>query len=255
MFDCHVHTTFSTDSKMKVEDARKQANELDIGIIITEHMDLLYPDTNKFYFDVEDYLKTYEAFRGDRLLLGMEMGMRSDCIEENKKLIRNNKLDYIIGSIHLVNGIDIYESVYYEGRSKKEAYEEYFSCMLKCVKLYDFVDSLGHIDYIARYARVSDVEIYYNEYREFIDEILKTIIKNNIALEINTRRLNDKKALLNLIEIHKRFRNLGGKFVTIGSDSHRVDDIGKNFKIAEELAENCGLKIVHFKEREMIMSK
>lgn len=255
MFDSHVHTQFSTDSNMKIEDAIKKANSMDLGITITEHMDLKYPDKNKFWFDVDHYFQDYSKYRSDNLLLGMEMGMRSDCLEENRDLNNNYNFDYIIGSVHLVNDIDLYDEIFYTNRNKSEVYEEYFKCMLQCVKLYDFVDSLGHIDYIARYARFSDPEIYYNEFLEYFDEILRVIIKNNSVMEINTRRIGDKNTIENLIKIYKRFRELGGEFVTLGSDSHYCDDIGKNFKDGERIAEICGLKIVHFKERKMILSK
>jgi histidinol-phosphatase (PHP family) len=240
---------------MKLEEAIHRAEEMGLGIIITEHMDINYPDPLRFCFKVEEYFKTYEKYRGDKLLLGMEMGIRPDCLEENKRLQDNYKFDYIIGSVHLVNGIDIYDLEFYEGRSKHEAYEEYFTVMLECLRGHDFIDSLGHIDYITRYARVSDPEIYYRDYAYLIDEILKLLVKNDKALEINTRRLIDKKVMSNVLEIYKRFGELGGKYVTLGSDSHKCDDIGKNFKEAEEIAEICGLNIVHFKERKMILSK
>lgn len=255
MFDCHVHTTFSTDSKMRIEDAIERAEKLNLGLIITEHMDLNYPDPRRFYFSIEDYFETYDKYRSDKLLLGMEMGMRLDCLEKNREFHRSYDFDYIIGSVHLVNGIDIYNANYYEGRNKQDAYEEYFSYMLECIKAHDFIDSLGHIDYIARYARVDNQEIYYGEYAIYIDEILKALVKNQKVLEINTRRLASKKSIENLIEIYKRYSELGGQYVTVGSDSHYCDDIGKNFSEAKGIAEICGLKIVHFKERKMILSK
>lgn len=255
MFDCHIHTGFSTDSNMLLRDAIRMGEDKGLGIIITEHMDLLYPDGDKFYFDVEEYFDTYTKYRSDRVLLGMEMGMRLDCLKENKSFHSDYIFDYIIGSTHLVNGIDIYRPEYYEARGKREAYEEYFTYMLKCLKSYDFVDSLGHIDYIARYARVEDQEIYYDEYSDYLDEIFKVLINGNKAIELNTRRLSDKETVNNLLEIYKRFGELGGKYVTLGSDAHNYDDIGRNFNAAEEIAEICGLNIVHFKERKMILSK
>lgn len=63
--------------------------------------------------------------------------------------------------------------------------------MLECIEKYVFIDSLGHIDYIARYARFEDNEIYYMDFRNEIDEILRTLIQNEKAIEINTRRIGD----------------------------------------------------------------
>lgn len=255
MFDSHLHTIFSTDSNMQLKDALCKSKEEGIGLIITEHMDLKYPIKDNFIFDVNEYFKCYSEYRGDELLLGMEMGLRTDCIEENFKLLKEYAFDYIIGSVHLVNGVDIYDQSYYEGKSKYKAYSEYFEYMLSCVKKYTFIDSLGHIDYIARYAKYSDTEVYYKDYRNFIDEILRTVIHNDIVMEINTRRISNKETTGNLLQIYKRFKELGGEYVTIGSDAHRASDIGQNFYIGKEIAEACSLKIVHFKERKIILSK
>lgn len=255
MYDCHIHTRFSTDSKTSIDEAVKKAEEKNLGIIITEHMDLKYPDSSKYIFNIEEYLKSYSNYRCEKLLLGMEMGMRLDCALENIDLQKNYDFDYIIGSVHVVNGIDIYEEQFYENREKKEAYEEYFKYILDCIKIYDFVDSLGHIDYIARYAWAEDKEIYYAEYSDYFDEIFKAVINNNQAIELNTRRFSDRKSIDNLITIYKRFSELGGKYVVFGSDAHNPANIGAYFRDAERVAEICGLKIAYYKERQMKMSK
>ena len=52
VFDTHLHTEISSDSEMKIDEAIKQAKALNLGLIITEHMDLFYPEDNKFIFDV-----------------------------------------------------------------------------------------------------------------------------------------------------------------------------------------------------------
>jgi len=249
MFDCHLHTTFSTDSKMKIEEVIERCNSLNIGAIITEHMDLNFPRPNEFIFDAEKYLEEYEKYRSDKLLLGFEMGMRLDCIKENKALTEKHNFDYVIGSIHLVNNIDIYGAELYRNRSKTEAYEEYLDYVYDCVKQYDFFDCLGHIDYISRYSIYEDREIYYNEFSERIDRILKVLVEKEKAIEINTRRLGDKKAVANLIDIYKRYNDLGGKIAVFGSDSHNVNGIGSNFDTGKAIAEAANLRLAYFKNR------
>jgi histidinol-phosphatase (PHP family) len=251
MFDCHVHTEFSTDSSMKLKDAIKKAKDIGIGLIITEHMDLKYPVEGNFQFDVKRYFKEYGYLKNDKVLLGIELGLRTDCTDENKIIALENPFDYVIGSIHVVNGIDIYQDYFYAEKDKNQAYEEYFKFMYECVKESDFFDSLGHIDYIARYAPFEDTEIYYDIYSDYIDEVLKILSNREKAIEVNTRRINDKKAAENILTILKRFNELGGKYVTIGSDAHNTSDIGNNFNIALDLVEKSNLKVVYFKERKM----
>ncbi|MCT8976946.1 histidinol phosphate phosphatase [Clostridium sp. CX1] len=249
MFDTHVHTKISTDSKMELEDAIKLAKDKDISLIITEHMDLKFPKEGLFCFDAEDYFNQYAKYRNDRLLLGIEIGMKDDCVYESKELIENYPFDYVLGSIHLVNNLDIYYPKYYEGVSKKEAYKSYFNAMLKAVNEFDFIDSMGHIDYIARYSKFEDREIYYEEFSEIIDKILKTIIEKEKCMELNTRRLDDIKVAKNLIPIYKRFRELGGREITLGSDAHNSLAIGGNFSVAKEIVDFCDLRVVYFKDR------
>lgn len=249
MFDTHVHTKISTDSNMEIEDAIKSARNKNISLIITEHMDLKFPKEGLFCFNVDDYFREYSKYRRKDLLLGVEIGMKDDCIEESRELLKNNPFDYAIGSVHLVDNLDVYYEDYYQGNSKKQAYEKYLKSILKGIEKYDFVDSMGHIDYISRYAKYDDKEIYYTEFSDIIDEILKTLINKDKCIELNTRRLNDENAVKNLIDIYKRFRELGGRDITIGSDAHASAAIGSNFNVAKEIVDLCDLKVVYFRER------
>lgn len=249
MFDCHMHANFSTDSRMRVEEILAKSEELNIGCIITEHIDFNFPRPGEFIFDIDDYFKTYNRYRGDKFLLGVELGMKDDCISDNKEVAERYPFDYIIGSIHMINNTDLYYEKLYNGRTKNQVYTEYFQCMLQNIKNHTFIDSLGHIDYIGRYARYEDKELYYNEYSDVIDEVLKMVINSGIVLELNTKRLADKGSVDNLIEIYKRYRELGGLNVTIGSDAHNMNDIGKNLNVALKLAEVCELKPVYFRNR------
>lgn len=249
-FDCHVHTKISTDSKMDIRDAVKASKDKGIGLIITEHMDLNFPRPNEFVFDVDNYFNEYNPYRGDDLLLGIELGMDKDSVDMGKTICER-EFDFVIGSVHMIDNMDIYEGNLYENKTKKEAFENYFKCMLDCIEKFPFIDTLGHIDYISRYARYDDKEIYYHEFSDFIDEILKYLSKNDKSIELNTRRFKDKKALENLITIYKRFYELGGRTVTIGSDCHSSDFIGQDLKLGYEIADLCNLKPVYYKERKI----
>lgn len=248
LFDSHMHTCFSSDSKMKMDEAVAKGRELNIGITITEHMDIAYPGPLAFTFNVDQYFADYNTYRGDNVLLGIEIGMREDCLEESCRIVEAYPFDYVIGSIHVVDNIDIYLPEFYQGRSKQEVYQQYFTAMLQCVTCYEGIHSLGHIDYIARYARFTDTEVYYSEFREQIDEILTVLARKGKALEINTRRLGSKEAMEILMPIYQRFYEVGGRLVTIGSDAHRATEIGRGLAEGVEIAERSNLKVVYYKE-------
>ena len=247
LYDTHMHTRFSTDSQMLIEDALDQAQSLGIGVTVTEHMDLAYPgEPEAFVFDVPAYFAAYEPYRSDAVQLGVEIGMRPDCLEDNRHIAQAYPFDYVIGSIHVIDDMDIYHADFYRGRTKTEVYERYFAAMMECLRTYDFIHSLGHIDYIARYARFSDPEIYHHEFPECIDPMLELVAAKGIALEINTRRLDRRERTENILPVYRRFAELGGRLVTIGSDAHQAADVGRRLSTGVDLARACGLTVVRY---------
>ncbi|MEG2289495.1 MAG: histidinol phosphate phosphatase [Clostridium sp.] len=249
IFDSHIHTSFSTDSTMKLKDAISVAKDHNIGLVITDHMDLNYPEDVGFKFNVDEYFSTYEDFKGDDLLLGIELGMSLDFKDENKTLIEAYNFDQVIGSVHTINNLDIGYPEVYKDLSYGKVLENYFKEIVSCIESHPYIDTLGHIDYISRYAPVTDSEIYYNKYSDYIDEVLKACIKTNTAMEINTRRLKNKVGFDNLKIIYSRYKDLGGNYVTLGSDSHNTASIKSNFNEALLLCDLCGVKPVYFKNR------
>ncbi|KAB2951785.1 histidinol phosphate phosphatase [Heliorestis acidaminivorans] len=249
LIDSHVHTRFSTDSKMTIEEALEVAKEKGIGFIVTEHLDLDYPEAESFLFDLDQYFSEYEPYRDDNLGLGVEIGM-VECLEEKySQIISAYPFDFVIGSIHVVDTVEVHVEEFSKLGTKRKVYEKYFKAMNRCLESYDIIDSLGHIDYIARYSRFVDQEIYYEEFHEHIDPVLKVLVEKEKALEINTRRLTKKEIITALLPIYKRFRTLGGTMVTIGSDAHVAKDVGKGMAEALEIAEQSNLKVVSYSQR------
>jgi len=53
--------------------------------------------------------------------------------------------------------------------------------------------------------------------------------------------------------ILKRYKELGGEIITIGSDAHSADAIGANFKESIELLKQVGFKrTCHFENRNVV---
>lgn len=250
IIDTHIHTDFSTDSKMTIEEAMTSAKTKKLGLTLTEHYDLDYSEEG-FRCDIPEYFKAYEKYRSPELLLGIEIGLAPSTLAENEKVAKENPFDYVLGSIHGVNGRDIFQQYIYDDIPEILFYQQYYEYMLKCVQVYDQFDSLAHIDYIHRYVQFEDKEIRLNPYKDIIAEVITTLINKGKAIEINTRRLVNPASLQALLEVYKLYKDLGGQYVTIGSDSHTADAIGVNFKEAFYITQTLNLKPVYFKERQM----
>ena len=249
IFDSHMHTEVSADSAMKAEDALERAAKLGIGAVFTEHEDMDFPGEKDFTFSPEDYWKKYEALRGkgERLRLGVELGMQEDLAEKNHAFLLRAPFDQVIGSIHTLMGFDLYYETLYEGREKDEVYRLYLKTMAHCVRSHgEFIDILAHIDYIARYAAYLDTELTYAAYGEEIDEVLAALIETDTVLELNTRRFDAPQGKASLVPIFRRYRELGGREVTLGSDAHDACAVAFAFCEAQDLAESLGLRIVTF---------
>ena len=249
IFDSPMHTEVSADSAMKAADALERAAKLGVGAVFTEHEDMDFPGEKDFTFSPEDYWKKYEALRGEgeRLRLGVELGMQEGLAEKNRAFVKKAPFDQVIGSIHTLLGFDLYYETLYEGREKDEVYRLYLRAMASCVRSHGaFIDILAHIDYIARYAAYRDAELTYAVYGEEIDEVLAALIETDTVLELNTRRFDAPQGKASLVPIFRRYRELGGREVTLGSDAHDACAVAFAFCEAQDLAESLGLRIVTF---------
>lgn len=253
MFDSHIHSSISSDSTLEVADAIREMKAKRIGGVFTEHYDFGYPVAGTFLFDPETYFSNYDNLRGSQCFLGIELGMVPGYGGEASKLVRGYPFDYVIGSIHVVDNIDIYYSEFYTGRTKLETYGAYFNAMETCILEYSDFDALGHIDYIARYAPYADPEVWSEpELRASIDRVLRALIKTERVLELNTRRIESEVDFDMIRPIYARYAELGGRGVAIGSDAHTCDRIGWKLSEAGAFIDSLGLETVMFHKRQMI---
>ena len=253
-FDSHVHTEFSADSEMKAADALREAAKQGLGLVFTEHLDYDYPSagTEEFIFDPEAYWAKYEPLRAEgKLSLGVEMGMMASAREKNAAFLRRVPFDFVLASIHFLDVKDLYYPETFEGREKGEMYHEYFTVMRDEIYAHPFINALAHIDYIARNAPFDNPEISYGAFSEDIDAVLRALVETDTAIEINTRRLPVPRGIKELAPVYRRYRQLGGRYVTIGSDAHVPQGIGRCYNRARELARAFDLTIVTFRERKM----
>lgn len=253
MFDSHIHSSISSDSTLEAADAIRAMKGKKIGGVFTEHYDFGYPDPGTFLFDPEAYFLKYSSLRGSQCLLGIELGMVPGYGGEASKLVRDFPFDYVIGSIHVVENIDIYYPEFYTGRTKLETYGAYFEAMEACILEFSDFDALGHIDYIARYAPYADPEVWSEpELHPYIDRVLRALIQTERVLELNTRRIESEADFDSIRPIFARYAELGGLSVTMGSDAHASDRIGWKLKEASAFIDSLGLETVMFHNRQMI---
>jgi histidinol-phosphatase (PHP family) len=187
-------------------------------------------------------------------LYGIELGNAPADFAAAERALAEPGLDFVIGSIHnaspALGGIDYYYVDYAEEPEKASLHLRDYLESLLAVARWGNYDSLGHIPYPLRYMRQrAGLDIHLNRERELVEEILCTVVRAGKAIEINTYR--GRGTLEDYVDIVKRFRELGGEFVTCGADAHRAEDAGKGLKNAYELLEACGFRYVTvYRQRE-----
>ena len=126
----------------------------------------------------------------------------------------------------MVHGYDPYYPSYFEGRKESACYMEYFESILENIAAFDEMDVYGHIDYVVRYGPNQNRQYSYGRYNEILDEILRTLIRKNVGIELNTGGyhygLGEPNPCVNII---RRYRELGGEIITIGADAHTPDTV------------------------------
>ncbi len=259
-YDSHIHTSFSTDSETAMEEMIQQGitNKL-AGITFTDHMDYEFPNTYDwdcpdgfppFTFDFDKYVATIQKYKNKyqdqiQIYTGVEIGLKKDAYEKNVQLSKHPALDYRIGSIHLIDNLDPYYPEYWESVNETRALEKYFETTLNCINNLGEIqiDTMGHLDYIVRYAP-SGYKLYsYHNFSDVIDEILRKLIEREIALEVNTSGYKNGGTMPNPNgDVIRRYKDLGGECITFGSDAHTPEQLSKYFDDAGKLVWDAGFR-------------
>lgn len=234
VIDYHMHTHFSGDSEANPREHVLKAIEMNLDeICFTDHRDFDYP-IDSFELDVENYYQEIQSLKEEfkdqiKIKWGIEMGLDLDHQEEIENLIQQYPFDFVTGSIHVIHHTEFYYGEFFKGKTKEQAHREFFEETLKCVKAFDCFNVLGHLDYIVRYGPYEDKTVDHQKYQDIIDEIFKTLIQKGKGIEVNTSGYRDLKTCgFPNFEQVQRYYDLGGRIITIGTDSHTSDRVGEN---------------------------
>lgn len=242
--DCHFHTECSPDSNESLVNHLQAAQSRGVTqLCVTDHWDLIDPPA-MLTPPLEEWLTYYqeaqEIVPTATLRRGVELGDGYHNVAHVTSLLQRFPLDFVLGSVHATHKKGG-TSIYYGFRDcdtltkQQEFFIDYFDT-LKIQCNHTYFDSLSHIIYPFRYLQ-SDSPIQLPDYMEHITEILEQLIKNERAFEINTTQ---GKTLDIWIPVLKRYKDLGGELITLGSDAHNHAHIGLGIPEAIALLQSLG---------------
>lgn len=260
MYDCHLHTKYSFDGKNEMAEVCEISLKNGMkGICFTDHVDLAAPNPQGKTYPLLDhvpdriaYQRDFEAVKGlygDRLALGrgIEVGLQPGLQQRNQAEIVKIQPDFIIGSIHYIDGMDIYHGNFSRGKTERQAYLAYLEHILQMVQTHTYFHVLGHLDMILRDDTFPERSFDKPEYHLLIDDILRTLIASGRGIEVNSSgwryHLPGPHPAPFII---KRYYQLGGRIITTGSDSHYANSVNLDIDRVTEILREIGFTAVSF---------
>ena len=232
MFDYHMHSHVSFDghdSGLAMALAAKAAGLKEI--CFTDHIDHDFDaEGHSMVFDPMVYAAEYDNLEVDGLKIrrGVEYGLKPYNRDTMQKDLQLRNFDFVLGSVHFVNELDIYYPGFWHDKTVEQAVQEFLEETLLCVQHHDDYDVLGHLSYICKARAHPDPKpLYLKDHREIVDEILKILVQKGKGMEINTSGVDRCGDFLPGEEFFRRFKELGGEIVTIGSDAHNTQRVGQ----------------------------
>ncbi len=267
LIDCHTHSTNSPDAVNAPEAMVLTAMDMGLSAYaLTDHCEInrwfpyehytehfnpedTYDFASSFENAMADNLRLKEKYKGKlNFVNGIELGQAQFDFGLASAVASDARLDFIIGSCHQVRGYDDFAFTDYTKTSPQKLVDQYYKEIYEICQWGRF-DVLGHLTYPLRYIEGNHglkVDMSGND--EIIAESFKLLIQNGKGIEINTSGYRQKygKPFPDIYYV-KMFRDLGGEFISIGSDAHCTEDLGKGIREGAELAMAAGFdKLTYF---------
>jgi len=251
--DYHAHSSLSPDARdsmlsMALAAADKGITEL----CFTNHLENCSRCIHTFppFEDWDGQKREFDEAKiatGGRisLALGAELDNGHHMPDLARELYSQPTLDFVIGSIHSVRNVDDFFYLDYSDPAyTRRLFNLYFNEYIEMARL-GYYDVIGHLGYLQRYMARQNEYIDLMEFELLIRELFTIVIDDGKGIEINTsgmsvplgRPIPDAPVL-------SLYRSMGGEFITVGSDSHRVETVGYGISEVYDLLRSLGFKYV-----------
>ncbi len=270
MIDYHVHTDHSIDASGTLTEYCQRALQIGLEeICFTNHCELdpqrndsfirfngtSEPVSNAGFIKLQNEIfEARDRFirKGLSVKFGIEVGYDPGIEKRLHAIIDGLELDFVIGAIHCLDHICIDSSRecgrYFDGHDADQYVTNYLNAVSCLVKSRLF-DSIAHIDVYKKYGLNYYGHDIYNIPGEAINEVFRQIKQNGIAMEINTAGMRFMNEFYPAPALMKMARENGLKAITVGSDSHKPDDLGKDLKPAIGYLKSFGFGMIYSFEK------
>lgn len=254
--DAHLHTDFSHDSDVPLDVYPAQAVERGIAeIAITDHLDF---DARRPHFAV-DVRARERAIRetaerwaphGVAIRFGVEVSYEAAHEAAIRDHLAGQPYDFVIGSVH-VGAESPYHArhvaAWVAGRSLPQIVRPYFDEVERAIRSGLF-DVIGHLDFVKRYLHPHVLPMQLAAAPELYEPLLRALVETGTGLEVNTSGLRQAAhETYPAGPIVARYRELGGRAVSAGSDAHRADAFAFALEAGYRVAAEAGFGELAFR--------
>lgn len=258
MMNYHFHDRFSSDgARPLVEHCESAVKAGFREICVTNHVEALQDD-GSWTVDLDEALRRFgqvfeevrsarERFPELQVGFGAELAFRPEWADPLQALVEALPFDFLLGSLHDVDGIDIsgpHAAAFFEDRSARESYGRYFEALLDLVSWGAF-DAVAHFDLVKRYGHRSYGAYDPVELEPRIRSVLSLMAKTGIGMEVNTSgAVQLPRTPYPDTRILAWAREEGVPFLTIGADSHAPEHFGQGIAAGVQQAQEAGWEAV-----------
>jgi histidinol-phosphatase (PHP family) len=266
LYDQHLHSRHSFDSEADPVANVQRAIDVGLsGLTFTEHYDTHPDEWPKCVYDGHSYGETIESLRnrfGRNIFVGrgVEIDYQADNIEALVPFADDNAFDVVLLSVHWSQGQPIHIESVWRDRDPSEVARRYLESVRSAVRHCERIqkgrlrvfDCLGHLDFCKRYADRFSLHVSIDEHMDVVDGILEACLEADIIPEVNTSTIRGGMGEpMPGLGVIRRYAELGGTMMSLGSDSHRSHCIGADFDQAISLLRDAGIdQVALFEQRQ-----
>ena len=255
--DAHLHTDLSPDSDVPIDAYAEQAVARAIPeLAITDHVDFEpgAPATAYTTFEQRERIVRAAAERwaerGLAIRFGVEITWDDRFADDIRAHLATHAYDFVIGSVHVYRDSPYAAgnvAGWVAGRSLAEIVAPYFESVAAAARSGLF-DAIGHVDFVKRYLVPHVTAGDLGNAPELYEPVLSAIVESGAALEINTSGLRQAAGeTYPSSAVVARYRELGGRAVTVGSDAHRAESFAWGLADGYASAESAGFDALTFR--------
>ena len=250
--DYHTHTRFSFDGDPAATHDAMCRRALEVGlseIAFTDHCDV-NGEVEGFYAPYDHAAafaamqEVKEKYKGRlNVVCGMELGNPHQYPTEAKASLAAHPYDFVIGSLHNLTDVPDFCFLNYEHMPDRLIHHLFNRALDENMALaqFDGITTLGHITYMHRYITRAGKPFDFKPYHDKIRELYRILISRDVALELNVSTLWRGLGIsMPTMELLKLYRDCGGRLITVGTDAHAPENLGKAIRKGYAILQTVG---------------